>query len=80
LRNCDNTTVALGTITGVDTVSKQVVVDNQDRIGVPVWYDYLILATGQTHSYFGHDEYEQYAPGLKSLADAVAIRNRILMA
>ena len=80
LRNSTNTTAVLGTVTAVDVVSKQVVVDNQDRIAVPVSYDYLILATGQTHSYFGHDEYEQYAPGLKSLADAVAIRNRILMA
>jgi NADH dehydrogenase FAD-containing subunit len=80
LRNSNNTTVALGTVTGVDVVSKQVAVDNQGRVAVPVSYDYLILATGQTHSYFGHDEYEQYAPGLKSLADAVAIRNRILMA
>jgi NADH dehydrogenase FAD-containing subunit len=80
LRSSNDTTVVLGTVTGVDVVSKQVVVDNQDRVAVPVSYDYLILATGQTHSYFGHDEYEQYAPGLKSLADAVAIRNRILMA
>lgn len=75
-----NTTVALGTVTGVDLLSKHVIVDNQDRIAVPVSYDYLILATGQTHNYFGHDEYEQYAPGLKSLADAVALRNKILTA
>jgi NADH dehydrogenase FAD-containing subunit len=39
-------------------------------------YDYLILATGVRHSYFGHAEFEEFAPGLKSLADAVAIRNR----
>jgi NADH dehydrogenase FAD-containing subunit len=80
LRGSDNTTVVLGTVTGVDVVSKHVVVDNQDRVAVPVPYDYLILATGQTHSYFGHNEYEQYAPGLKSLADAVALRNKILTA
>jgi NADH:quinone reductase (non-electrogenic) len=43
-------------------------------------YDYLILATGASHSYFGHNEFEKYAPGLKSLADAVAIRNQILQA
>src|SRR4029077_1085673 len=42
--------------------------------------DYLILATGARHSYFGHNEFEKFAPGLKSLADAVAIRNRILRA
>jgi NADH dehydrogenase FAD-containing subunit len=80
LRNSSNTRVALGTVTGVDLLSKHVIVDNQDRVGVPVSYDYLILATGQTHSYFGHDEYEQYAPGLKNLADAVALRNKILTA
>ena len=43
-------------------------------------YDYLILATGATHSYFGHNEFEEFAPGLKSLADAVSARNRILQA
>ena len=80
LRGSSNTTVALGTVTGVDLLSKRVIVDSQDRVAVPVSYDYLILATGQTHSYFGHNEYEQYAPGLKSLADAVALRNKILMA
>ncbi|HEY4049932.1 MAG TPA: NAD(P)/FAD-dependent oxidoreductase [Acidobacteriaceae bacterium] len=80
LRGSSNTTVALGTVTGVELLSKHVIVDNEDRVAVPVSYDYLILATGQTHSYFGHDEYEQYAPGLKSLADAVALRNKILTA
>ena len=80
LSSSSNTSVALGTVTGVDLVAKHVIVDNQDRVAVPVSYDYLILATGQTHSYFGHDEYEQYAPGLKSLADAVALRNKILTA
>jgi len=43
-------------------------------------YDYLILATGATYSYFGHEEFRKHAPGLKSLADAVAIRNRVLQA
>jgi NADH:ubiquinone reductase (H+-translocating) len=47
---------------------------------VSLQYDYLILATGVRHSYFGHDEYEAFAPGLKSLADAVGIRNKILSA
>ena len=47
---------------------------------MPVAYDYLILATGVRHSYFGHNEFEKFAPGLKSLADAVAIRNKILEA
>jgi len=80
LRKSRNTTVALGTVTAVDAASRQVTVEPQDRPGVPVSYDYLILATGQTHSYFGHNEYEKYAPGLKNLADAVAIRNKILTA
>jgi NADH dehydrogenase len=78
LRGSKNTTVLLGNVTAVDVVSKHVIADNQDRVAVPVSYDYLILATGQTHSYFGHNEYEPYAPGLKSLADAVALRNKIL--
>ena len=51
-----------------------------DRERVPVAYDYLILATGATHSYFGHNEFEEFAPGLKSLADAVSARNKILQA
>ena len=80
LRKSCNTTVVLGTVTAVDPASRQVIVDTQDRTGIPVSYDYLILATGQSHSYFGHNEYEKYAPGLKNLADAVAIRNKILTA
>jgi NADH dehydrogenase FAD-containing subunit len=80
LRGNSNTTVVLGTVTGVDVASRQVIVTNQDRTDVPVSYDYLILATGQTHSYFGHNEFEKYARGLKSLSDAVAIRNKILLA
>lgn len=80
LRKNRNTTVVLGTVAAVDAASRQVTVETQDRTGVPVSYDYLILATGQTHSYFGHNEYEKYAPGLKNLADAVAIRNKILTA
>ena len=51
-----------------------------DRTGVPIPYDFLVLATGVTHSYFGHNEFEKFAPGLKSLADAVAVRNKILHA
>jgi NADH:ubiquinone reductase (H+-translocating) len=80
LRSSDNTTVILGNVTGVDVVSRRVVADSADRTGVPIAYDYLILATGVQHSYFGHDEFEKHAPGLKSLADAVAVRNKILQA
>ncbi len=80
LRKPRNATVILGEVTGVDTARRQVFVDSVDREGVGLEYDYLVLATGASHSYFGHDEFEQFAPGLKSLADAVSIRNRILLA
>ena len=51
-----------------------------DRENVPIHYDYLVLATGVTQSYFGHNEFAQYAPGLKTLVDAVAVRNKVLQA
>src|ERR1700758_566344 len=79
-RKQKNVTVILGEVTGVDKERKFVFVSDADRDRVPVPYDYLILATGATHSYFGHNEFEQYAPGLKSLADAVSSRNKILQA
>src|SRR5580698_5181982 len=75
-----NTTVILAEVTDVDKDKRCVFVSSADRENVPVEYDYLILATGVTHSYFGHNEFARFAPGLKSLADAVAIRNRILQA
>jgi NADH dehydrogenase len=75
-----NTTVILGEVTGVDVNHQSVLVSSADRDDVPVPYDYLVLATGAGHSYCGHDEYEKFAPGLKSLADAVATRNKILQA
>ncbi|HTU48485.1 MAG TPA: NAD(P)/FAD-dependent oxidoreductase [Bryobacteraceae bacterium] len=78
LRKQQNTTVILGEVTGVNKEDKYVLVDSADRTSVPVHYDFLILATGATHSYFGHNEFERFAPGLKSLADAVAVRNKIL--
>jgi NADH dehydrogenase FAD-containing subunit len=80
LRKQKNTTVILGEVTGIDKEHKYVLANNADRAGVPIPYDYLILATGATHSYFGHNEFAQYAPGVKSLADAVATRNKILQA
>jgi NADH:ubiquinone reductase (H+-translocating) len=78
LRKQKNTTVILGEATGVDKDQKCVLVSDADRQNVPVAYDYLVLATGATHSYFGHNEFEAFAPGLKSLADAEAARNKIL--
>jgi NADH dehydrogenase len=79
-RKQKNVTVILGEVTGVDKERKCVFVSDADRERVSVAYDYLILATGATHSYFSHNEFEKYAPGLKSLADAVSARNRILQA
>jgi NADH dehydrogenase len=73
-----NTSVMLGNVTGVDATSKHVIVDANDKVGLRIGYDYLILATGANHSYFGHDEFAAFAPGLKSLADAEALRNHIL--
>jgi NADH dehydrogenase FAD-containing subunit len=75
-----NTTVVLGEVSGVDKDKNRVLVSSADRAAVPITYDFLILATGATHSYFGHNEFARFAPGLKSLADAVAIRNKILQA
>src|SRR5580704_1222003 len=73
LRKQQNTTVILGQVNGVDKDKKCVLVSSVDRQSVPLPYDFLVLATGVTHSYFGHNEFARYAPGLKSLADAVAI-------
>src|ERR1700687_5006592 len=80
LRNQKNTIVIMGEVTGVDKDQKCVIVSDADRQNVPIAYDYLILATGASHSYFGHNEFAVYAPGLKNLADAEAARNKILQA
>jgi NADH dehydrogenase FAD-containing subunit len=80
LRKQKNVTVILGEVTRVDKEQKCVFVTNADQQDVPLSYDYLILATGATHSYFGHNEFAEHAPGLKSLADAEAARNKMLRA
>src|ERR1700759_3643145 len=67
LRKQTNTTVVLGEVTGVDVDKQCVFVDDTDRSGVPISYDYLVLATGVTHSYFGHNEFAAHAPGLKTI-------------
>ncbi len=64
----------------MDKEKKCVFVSDADRQDVPLTYDYLILATGATHSYFGRNEFEEFAPGIKSLADAEATRNKVLRA
>ena len=65
--------VLRGTVTAVDTAARQVIAD-----GRAIAYDMLVLATGATHGYFGHEEWAVFAPGLKSVADATSIRSRIL--
>lgn len=80
LRKQSNTTVILGEVTAVDKENKRIFGNAFDRSRVPIPYDYLVVATGVTHSYFGHDEFARNAPGLKTLADAVAVRNKILEA
>src|SRR5947209_14724363 len=75
LSKCKNIEVVLADVQSVDVHAKKVMlVDGQ------LDYDYLVVATGARHSYFGHPEWEKLAPGLKSLEDAVEIRRRILMA
>jgi NADH:ubiquinone reductase (H+-translocating) len=74
LRHQQNTHVLLADATAVDTAKREVVLSD-GRLP----YDYLIVATGATHSYFGHDEWEPFAPGLKTLEDALEIRRRILL-
>src|ERR1700721_273720 len=68
LRKQQNTTVILGEVTGVDKDKKCVFVKDDDRTGVAIPYDFLVLSTGVTHSSFGHNEVEKFAPNVKSLA------------
>ena len=75
LSKCGNIDVILAEVESVDTEAKKV-----KTVDLQIDYDYLILATGARHSYFGHSEWEKLAPGLKSLEDAVELRRRILMA
>src|SRR5207237_216793 len=75
LRRQQNAEVILGEATSVDVRGKRVLL----RDGV-VPYDFLVIATGATHAYFGHPEWEKDAPGLKTLEDAIGIRRRVLIA
>ncbi|RPI63384.1 MAG: NAD(P)/FAD-dependent oxidoreductase [Lysobacterales bacterium] len=75
LRRQRNATVLLGEVTGIDSARRVVEVG---RRSLP--FDYLVVATGSTHSYFGHDDWRPHAPGLKSIDDATTIRRRILRA
>jgi NADH dehydrogenase len=71
-----NVTVLMAEVTGVDRKARCL----RGAGGVVLPYDMLVLATGATHSYFGHDEWAAVAPGLKTIADATAIRRRLLLA
>jgi NADH:ubiquinone reductase (H+-translocating) len=75
LRKQENATVLMAEVRGIDTEKKLVQIDERG-----IRYDYLVLATGATHSYFGHDEWADVAPGLKRIEDATRIRRRILIA
>ncbi|MCA8886752.1 MAG: NAD(P)/FAD-dependent oxidoreductase, partial [Hyphomonadaceae bacterium] len=75
VRHQKNATVELGTVETIDTAKREVVLGDRR-----VAYDFLIIATGARHAYFGHDDWEQYAPGLKTLEDATEQRKRILLA
>ncbi|WP_051481621.1 NAD(P)/FAD-dependent oxidoreductase [Paraburkholderia nodosa] len=70
-----NVQVRLGTVTGIDTATREVLIGKAS-----LKFDYLVLATGARHSYFGNDHWAPYAPGLKSIEDATSIRSRLLRA
>jgi NADH dehydrogenase len=73
-----NARVVLGTVSSVDLEARQVHLG--DHVGMTLSYDWLVLAVGAQTSYFGHDEWELHAPGLKHLEDALEIRRRVLLA
>lgn len=76
LHKARNVEVILGEVVGFENEKQVVRLSDGSRVG----YDYLIVAAGARHAYFGHDDWEHEAPGLKTLEDAVEIRRRVLMA
>jgi NADH:quinone reductase (non-electrogenic) len=76
LRRARNMRVLLGDVRAIDAHTRRVRLEDDSAID----YDYLIVATGTSHTYFGHDDWARNAPGLKTLEDALAIRRRILVA
>jgi putative oxidoreductase len=74
-RDTPTTHLLLSTVTGIDTEKRLVLTERRE---IP--YDYLVIATGATHSYFGRDDWERHAPGLKRIEDALEVRRRILTA
>src|SRR5580692_8802528 len=75
LRDQKNTTVIMGEVASIDKQSKQITLSN----GHAITFDYLIVATGARHSYFGNDRWETFAPGLKTISDALKIREQVLI-
>lgn len=76
----ENASVIMGEVTGVDTGGQEVIVRTADRDDHHIAFDSLVVATGVQHSYFGRDDFAKYAPGLKSMADATDVRNKVLQA
>jgi NADH dehydrogenase len=76
LRKQKNARVRLGEVVGIDVEAREVALADGAKVG----YDTLLIATGATHNYFGHPEWEAHAPGLKTLDDAISIRRRFLLA
>jgi len=76
LRRHRNTEVLMDEVVGIDASERRISLASGSRMA----YDYLVLATGATHSYFGHSEWAAFAPGLKSIEDATEIRRRVLLA
>jgi NADH dehydrogenase len=75
LAHHENVTVLMGDVVAVDKQAKELRLGNGERVA----YDYLVLAVGANHSYFGNDAWEEYAPGLKNLVDALKIREHVLI-
>jgi NADH:quinone reductase (non-electrogenic) len=76
LRRQTNTQVLMDEVVAVDANARQISLGS----GAQLPFDYLVLATGATHSYFGHEDWARFAPGLKSIEDATEIRRRVLLA
>ena len=76
LRRQANVEVRLAEVTGIDVGARRVTLGADESLG----FDYLLLATGATHAYFGHEEWAQHAPGLKTLDDALRLRRQLLLA